>query len=133
MNDILDPAEFDALMSKPAEAAQAGGDRYDFAGQDYAQADADVEWLETMVSTLRRVRSELNVSPGKTVRLLLQDGAAQDRARIERILWAQTDFFLVRQIAQNIVKITIHNVRKTFGIDVIEHQAQHTARLHQLP
>ena len=36
MNDILDPAEFDALMSKPAEAAQAGGDRYDFAGQDYA-------------------------------------------------------------------------------------------------
>ncbi|WP_447938624.1 valine--tRNA ligase [Pseudoxanthomonas mexicana] len=56
----------------------------DFAGQDYAQADADVEWLKTMVSTLRRVRSELNVSPGKTVRLLLQDGAAQDRARIER-------------------------------------------------
>ncbi|WP_299340496.1 valine--tRNA ligase [uncultured Pseudoxanthomonas sp.] len=56
----------------------------DFAGQEYAQADADVEWLKTMVSTLRRVRSELNVSPGKTVRLLLQDGAAQDRARIER-------------------------------------------------
>lgn len=56
----------------------------DFAGQDYAQADADVEWLKTMVSTLRRVRSELNVSPGKTIRLLLQDGAAQDRARIER-------------------------------------------------
>ena len=56
----------------------------DFAGQDYAQADADVEWLKTMVSTLRRVRSELNVSPGKTVRLLLQDGNPQDRARITR-------------------------------------------------
>ncbi|PZQ28181.1 MAG: valine--tRNA ligase, partial [Stenotrophomonas acidaminiphila] len=56
----------------------------DFAGQDYAQAEADVEWLKTMVSTLRRVRSELNVSPGKTVRLLLQDGNPQDRARIAR-------------------------------------------------
>ena len=36
MNDILDPAEFDALMSKPADAGQSAGDRYDFAGQDYA-------------------------------------------------------------------------------------------------
>ena len=56
----------------------------DFAGQDYTQADADVEWLKTMVSTLRRVRSELNVSPGKTIRLLLQDGHDNDRARIAR-------------------------------------------------
>ncbi|NCT70680.1 MAG: valine--tRNA ligase, partial [Xanthomonadaceae bacterium] len=56
----------------------------DFAGQDYAQAEADVEWLKTMVSTLRRVRSELNVSPSKTVRLLLQDGQDNDRARIAR-------------------------------------------------
>ncbi|KRA53543.1 valine--tRNA ligase [Pseudoxanthomonas sp. Root65] len=56
----------------------------DFAGQDFAQAEADVEWLKTMVSTLRRVRSELNVSPGKTIRLLLQDGHDNDRARIAR-------------------------------------------------
>jgi len=56
----------------------------DFAGQDYAQAEVDVEWLKTMVSALRRVRSELNVSPGKSVRLLLQDGGDQDRARIAR-------------------------------------------------
>lgn len=56
----------------------------DFSGQDYALADADVEWLKTMVSTLRRVRSELNVSPAKTIRLLLQDGGDNDRARITR-------------------------------------------------
>jgi valyl-tRNA synthetase len=56
----------------------------DFAGQDYAQAEADVEWLKTMVSTLRRVRSELNVSPGKTIRLMLQEGGDNDRARIAR-------------------------------------------------
>ena len=56
----------------------------DFAGQDYAQADADVEWLKTMVSALRRVRSELNVSPAKTIRLLLQGGNDHDRARVAR-------------------------------------------------
>ncbi len=56
----------------------------DFADQDYAQADADVEWLKTMVSALRRVRSELNVSPAKTIRLLLQDGNDHDRARVAR-------------------------------------------------
>ena len=68
----------DTVSLRPYPAAA------DFAGQDYAQADADVEWLKTMVSALRRVRSELNVTPSKTVRLLLQDGSAQDRARIER-------------------------------------------------
>jgi valyl-tRNA synthetase len=33
---------------------------------------------------LRRVRSELGVSPAKQVRLLLQAGGANDRARIDR-------------------------------------------------
>ena len=51
----------------------------DFAGNDYAQAETDVEWLKDMVSALRRVRSELGVSPAKQVRLLLQEGNANDR------------------------------------------------------
>jgi len=51
---------------------------------DYAQAEADVEWFKTMVSALRRVRSELNVPPSKQVRLLLQGGQDADRARVER-------------------------------------------------
>ncbi len=55
----------------------------EFAG-DYAQAEADVEWFKTMVSALRRVRSELNVPPSKQVRLLLQAGSEADRARVER-------------------------------------------------
>ena len=58
----------------------------DFAGQDFARAEADVEWLKAMVTALRRVRSELNVSPSKTVRLLLQNGTAEDRSRIERFI-----------------------------------------------
>ncbi|HEX7988527.1 MAG TPA: valine--tRNA ligase, partial [Stenotrophomonas sp.] len=55
----------------------------EFAG-DYAQAEVDVEWFKTMVSALRRVRSELNVPPSKQVRLLLQGGQEADRARVER-------------------------------------------------
>jgi len=55
----------------------------EFAG-DYAQAEADVEWFKTMVSALRRVRSELNVPPSRQVRLLLQAGQDADRTRVER-------------------------------------------------
>jgi valyl-tRNA synthetase len=56
----------------------------DLAGQDFARAEADVEWLKAMVSALRRIRSELGVSPAKTISLLWQDGSADDAARIER-------------------------------------------------
>jgi len=56
----------------------------DSAGQDYATAEADIEWFKSMVSALRRVRSELGVSPGKQVRLLLQAGTGNDRARVAR-------------------------------------------------
>lgn len=56
----------------------------DFAALDFARAEADVEWLKSMVTALRRVRSELNVSPAKTVHLLLQGGTAEDRPRVER-------------------------------------------------
>ncbi|WP_115050154.1 valine--tRNA ligase [Xanthomonas arboricola] len=50
----------------------------------YAGAEADVEWLQSMVSALRRVRSELNVPPSRQVRLLLQAGTSDDRARVGR-------------------------------------------------
>jgi len=56
----------------------------DFAGQDYAAAEADVEWLKAMVSALRRIRSELNVAPSKTIPLLLAGCTAADRDRATR-------------------------------------------------
>jgi valyl-tRNA synthetase len=55
----------------------------DIAG-DFAGAEADVEWLQAMVSTLRRIRSELNVPPSKQVALLLQGGEAADAERARR-------------------------------------------------
>ena len=56
----------------------------DFAGQDYAGAETDIEWFKAMVSALRRVRSELNVPPSKQVGLLLQAGQDADRVRVAR-------------------------------------------------
>jgi len=63
----------------------------DFAGLDFATAEADIEWLKAMVSALRRIRSELGVSPTKVVTLLLQGGSANDAARVERYV-AQLKF-----------------------------------------
>ena len=51
---------------------------------DFAQAEADVEWLKAVISAVRRVRSELNVAPSRLVPLRLQAGQQQDRARVER-------------------------------------------------
>jgi len=55
----------------------------EFAG-DFAQAEADVEWLKAVISALRRVRSELNVSPSRQVPLRLLGGLQLDRTRLER-------------------------------------------------
>ena len=60
---------------------------YPVAGEvagDFASAEADVEWLKSMVSALRRVRSELGVSPSRQISLLLQGGVAADRDRSAR-------------------------------------------------
>ncbi|RPE79573.1 valine--tRNA ligase [Vulcaniibacterium tengchongense] len=56
----------------------------EFAGRDYAAAEADVEWLKAMVTALRKIRSELNVAPSKPVSLLLAGAGDDDRARAAR-------------------------------------------------
>ncbi|MCJ0826660.1 valine--tRNA ligase [Luteimonas sp. 50] len=59
---------------QPGQSAAAG----------YARADADIEWLKALVSAVRRIRSELGVSPAKQVTLLLRGGSADDAARAAR-------------------------------------------------
>ncbi|MGD8578055.1 MAG: valine--tRNA ligase [Lysobacterales bacterium] len=54
------------------------------AGPTDATAEADIEWLKGVVQGVRRIRSELNVPPAKTLDLLFQDGGAADRSRQER-------------------------------------------------
>jgi valyl-tRNA synthetase len=50
----------------------------------YARSDADIEWLKEIISALRRIRSELGVSPAKQVSLLVRGGNGDDAARVER-------------------------------------------------
>ncbi len=53
-------------------------------GGDFAAAEADVEWLKAMVSALRRIRSELGVSPTKQIALLVQGGGEVECKRLSR-------------------------------------------------
>ena len=68
----------DTIMTQPYP--QAG----DVDVAAYAQADADIEWLKAMVSALRRVRSELGVSPGKQIALLVRGGGEAECVRMGR-------------------------------------------------
>jgi len=51
----------------------------DFAADD--AASAEIEWFKAVLSGIRKIRSEMNIPPGKTIPLLLADGDAGDRAR----------------------------------------------------
>ncbi|WNL45364.1 valine--tRNA ligase [Dyella sp. BiH032] len=44
-------------------------------------ATAEIEWFKNVLSGIRRIRSEMNIAPGKTIPLLLADGDDADRAR----------------------------------------------------
>jgi len=47
-------------------------------------ANADIEWLKAAVGGLRRVRSEMNISPSKAVPVRLAGGGAAERARVAK-------------------------------------------------
>ncbi|MDE3071793.1 MAG: valine--tRNA ligase [Pseudomonadota bacterium] len=47
-------------------------------------AMAEIEWFKNVLSGIRRIRSEMNIPPGKTIPLLLADGDAGDRARVAK-------------------------------------------------
>ena len=89
----LVPFVTEALWQQVAPRLRIDGDtislqRYpqaaDFTGVDFERAEADIEWLKQMVTALRRVRSELGVSPGKQVPLLVQAGGETTRSRLQR-------------------------------------------------
>jgi valyl-tRNA synthetase len=53
-------------------------------GGTFLQPEADIEWLKSAVSALRRIRSEMNIAPSKAVPLLLQGGTSTDKERVAR-------------------------------------------------
>ncbi len=44
------------------------------------QAEADLEWVKTFVSGVRRIRSEMDIPPGKPLSILLQNASASDKS-----------------------------------------------------
>jgi valyl-tRNA synthetase len=61
------------IMLRPyPEAADIEGD---------ATAEAEIEWVKSVLTGVRRIRSEMNIAPGKTIPLLFADGNDGDRAR----------------------------------------------------
>ncbi|MBK6376910.1 MAG: valine--tRNA ligase [Xanthomonadales bacterium] len=58
----------------------------------------DIEWLKSVLGEVRRIRSEMNISPGKQIPLLFAKGDAEDHARIDR--FASQIAFLARTECQ---------------------------------
>jgi len=65
--------EGDTIMLRPyPEAADISAD---------PAATAEIEWVKGVLTGVRRIRSEMGISPGKSIPLLFADGDAADRAR----------------------------------------------------
>ena len=47
-------------------------------------ATAEIEWFKSVLSGIRRIRSEMNISPAKVIPLLLADGQPSDRTRVAK-------------------------------------------------
>jgi valyl-tRNA synthetase len=63
-----------------------------------AAADAEIEWLKAVLSQVRRIRSEMNIAPTKTIPLLYANGSDADRARQDK--FAAPIAFLARAESQ---------------------------------
>jgi valyl-tRNA synthetase len=63
-----------------------------------AAAETEIEWLKAVLSQLRRIRSEMNIAPGKTIPLRFANGNATDRTRTAK--FAAQIGFLARTESQ---------------------------------
>jgi valyl-tRNA synthetase len=54
-------------------------------------ASAEIEWFKAVLTGVRKIRSEMNIAPGKVIPLLLADGDAEDRRRAGKFS-AQIEF-----------------------------------------
>ena len=48
-------------------------------------AEADVEWMKSVIVAVRTIRGELNLSPGKEIPMMLAGGTSGDRDRLARL------------------------------------------------
>jgi valyl-tRNA synthetase len=69
-------AETSSILARPYPQAR------DFAVDE--TASSEIEWFKSVLTGVRRIRSEMSIAPGKTIPLLLADGGADDRRRVEK-------------------------------------------------
>lgn len=48
------------------------------------EAENDIEWLKTVISAVRTIRSEANIAPGETLEVLLGNATPNDEANLEK-------------------------------------------------
>ncbi|HEY9400216.1 MAG TPA: valine--tRNA ligase [Luteimonas sp.] len=85
----------DSLMQRPWPRAE------DILADD--AATAEIEWFKNVLSGVRKIRSEMNISPAKAIPLLLADGDANDRARVAK--FAAQIAFLARTEAPQWIEV----------------------------
>ncbi len=66
------------------EAQSISQTSWPVAGATDEQAEADATWLKVVISAIRSARTELNLAPGKPMPLIIEEGSALDRERMER-------------------------------------------------
>jgi valyl-tRNA synthetase len=73
-----------------ANAASLGNNAMYFASElvDDEAATSDINWLKEALSGLRRIRSEMNISPAKAIPLIIQGGNDADVRRIAHFQYA---------------------------------------------
>ena len=59
---------------------------YPQSGATDAQAEADIAWLKLMIQGVRRIRSELNLPPGKPLPLLIMGASGSDQTRLQQFM-----------------------------------------------
>lgn len=53
--------------------------------QQDSQAEQEIDWLKQVVNAIRNIRSEMNITPGKKIKILLGKGDANDRKLSEAL------------------------------------------------
>ena len=52
--------------------------------QNDSDAENDIEWLKTVISAIRAIRSEANIAPGETLEVLLGKASPSDEENLEK-------------------------------------------------
>lgn len=88
----------DTLMLQPYPLPDAG--KIDL------QANADIEWLKAVMLAIRNIRGEMNLAPGKAIKVLLRNASPEDQRRL------------------NETRALLHKLAKLEQIDLLEDTAE---------